>query len=1139
MKKKLDLWVQSHPELKKLIMQLKIVFLIIVTSVSSVLASPGYSQSTKVSLQLKNSKLEKVMDEIERQSGFYFIFNQKQIDVNRNMDIQVDDALIVDILPLLFNGTNVNYSVFDKNILLSVDPINNNLRITQSSTLPQQIVITGKVTNNKGESLPGVSVVLKGTIIGVITDIDGKYNIEVPDENGILVFSFIGHSLQEIAISGRTKIDVVLMEESIEVSGITVTALGIKRETKSLTYGTENVGVKQITEARDLNVINSLQGKVPGIAITTSGSGVGAASRVTLRGNRSISGDSQPLYIIDGVPVLGNPQDFNPDDFASITVLKGSNAAAIYGSDAQNGAIIFTSKKGQEGKIKISFNNTFMAQKAKVDDIFQNVYGQGANGIYQKGSGQSWGPKMEGQIVEQWTLDPSRAGETYPMGTQPNNVNDLFRTGFNLSNNFQVSYGSKKTQTFFSATATEANGILPNNSLQRTSAMVRIVNELSDKFSLDAKINYMIQKTDNPTPQSDNNFNPFQQIYTMPRNIRTQDAKIFEFKDPNGLIKQDYWSPTASTAENPYWVMNRNISNQNRGRLTGLASLTYKLTDALHFMLRGEYDRIDDSEESKDYNGTFVRAEKGRYTKTKSNNYLYNADFLLSFNKKLAVNWNLDIRAGGNYKKVDNESLSSNTGLAMLVPNFFTLSNTNNPVTSFDPGSPIVIQSLYAFGTLAWKNALFMDFTGRNDWSSTLPANSRSYFYPSVGLSAVLSDLIPSFPKLFSFAQIKASYAKVGSSPRPFMLSRTATFLSGGTNGFLSIGDILPNLYLRPEETKSFETGMDLRFLKGRLGLNVTYFKTNTMDQLFTVALPVGSGASSYFTNGGNIQNKGEEIKLTSTPIQSGNFKWDFDIYFSRIKNTVVTISDERPKVVVWSNYTSDYVIQQGLDYGDMFGRGFQRDDQGRVIVGSNGVPLLTSSRSFNVGTFTPDFKAGISSSFSYKNFSFSFVIDHTQGGTIVSYTKINLEYDGNAKETLQGRDGGLIFGDNIFSNYSAVLENGTPNNIPVNAEILWRAIANPSVPNIEVAAVDATNTRIREAVISYNLPESFLQKLKLSSLSNLSVSLVGRNLGFIYRKYPYLDPEMLIGTGAGLEGYSSFSPPTSRYFGMNLKVAF
>jgi TonB-linked SusC/RagA family outer membrane protein len=1121
-----------YRSLKKTLLTMRIAVILMILGILQARANDAYSQKTRLSLNFSETELVKVLDKIEDESEFFFLYNEKLLDTSRKVNITANDQLINVILDNLFAGTDVKYTIIDRKIILAP-------AFLTEVPQPQKFKVSGTITDSKGEAMSGVNVILKGTVIGVTTDIAGKYTINVPDGNGTLVFSFIGYTNQEIAINGSSTIDAKLSEEATALGEVVVTALGIKRETKSLTYSTENVGVKQMTEARDLNVINSLQGKVPGIVITTSGSGVGAPSRVTLRGNRSISGDSQPLYIIDGVPVLGNPEDFNPDDFASITVLKGSNAAAIYGSDAQNGAIIFTSKKGQEGKIKISLNNTFMVQKAKVDDIFQNVYGQGNNGIYQKGSGQSWGPKMEGQIVENWTLDPSRAGETYPMNPQPNNVNDLLQTGFNLSNNLQVSYGTKKTQTFFSATATEANGILPNNSLQRSNLLVRIVNELSDKLSLDAKINYMIQKTDNPTPQSDNNFNPFQQIYTMPRNIRTQDAENFEFKDPSGLIKQNYWSPTASTAENPYWVMNRNISNQNRGRLTGLASLTYKLTDALHFMLRGEYDRIDDSDESKDYNGTFVRAEEGRYTKTESNNYLFNTDFLLSFNKKLAVNWNLDLRAGGNYKKVDNESLSSNTGLAMLVPNFFTLSNTNYPFTSFDPGSPIVIQSLYAFGTLAWKNALFMDFTGRNDWSSTLPVNSRSYFYPSVGLSAVLSDLIPSFPKLFSFAQIKASYAKVGSSPRPFMLSRTASFLSGGPNGFLAIGDILPDLNLKPEETKSFETGMDLRFLKGRLGLDVTYFKTNTIDQLFTAALPVGSGASSYYTNGGNIQNKGEEIKLTSTPIQSGNFKWDFDIYFSRIKNTVVSISDERPKVVVWSNYTSDYVIQQGLDYGDMFGVGFKRDDQGRVIVGSNGVPLLTSDRSVNVGTFTPDFKAGISSSFSYKAFSFSFVIDHTQGGTIVDYTKINLDYDGLAKETLQGRDGGLIFGKNIFSNYSAVLEDGTPNNIPVNAETLWQTIANPSVPNIEMAAVSATNTRIREVVISYNLPESLLQKLKLYGLSNLSVSLVGRNLGFIYRKYPYLDPEMLIGTDAGLEGYSSFSPPTSRYFGMNLKVDF
>ena len=1118
-----------------MVMKLTIVLLLFFTFQVS---AGGYAQ--KITIVKKNVALSEVFKVIEQQTGFLFFYDKALIQKTERIDISLTKATIEEALSACLKDQQLTYTVVKNTIVIQAkSSFSSAIRPVTGFVVPGPplIDVHGQVKDENGNPLPNASITIKGTTKGVTTDSNGDFNIDVPDSRTVLIFTYTGYLSQEIQVGNQTIINISLVKADNSLNAVVITAMGIKRSVKSLTYSTQEVSPVTMTEARELNVINSLQGKVPGLVITTSGSGIGAPSRVKLRGNRSISGDSQPLYIVDGVPVIGSPQDFNSDDFASVNVLKGSNAAALYGSDAQNGAIIFTTKKGQKGQMKISLNNTYMVQKAHLDIDYQNEYGQGTNGVYYKGNGSSWGPKMEGQLVEHWTLDPSRAGETYPFSPQPNNVTDLFQTGYNLSNNLQIGIGGDRTQSFFSTTSTEAAGILPNNKLQRNSVLARITSNLSDKLSLDVKMNYSYQKTDNPTPQGSNNFNPFQQIYNIPRNILTDDAKSFEFTNPEGLNKQDYWSPVASTAENPYWVLYRNTSKEKRGRVTGLVSLSYELTRELQLMLRGAYDRIDNSIEQKDYNNTFVRAENGRYTITKSSNYLFNTDFLLTYKKKLTTDWNLDLNAGGNLKKIGNESLSSNTGLALLVPNFFTISNTNNPVTSFDPGSPVNIQSLYGFGTISWRNAVFVDITGRNDWSSTLPSNSRSYFYPSVGLSAILSDLIPSFPTLFSFAKVRASYAKVGSSPAPFMLNRTAVFSSGGTNGFLSIGDVLPNTNLKPEQTKSFETGMDLRFLKGRIGLDVTYFKTNTINQLFTVSLPVGSGASSFFTNGGNIQNKGVEIMLNTTPVQSSNFRWDFDVSFAKVKNTVISISDERPKVIIGSNsFIADYVIQQGLDFGDMFGRGLMKDDQGRVIVGSNGVPLITPSNSFNVGTFTPNWKGGISSSFSYKNFSFSFVIDHTQGGNVVSFTKATLEYEGATKGTLQGRDGGLIFGENIFKNYTAVLADGKPNDIPVNAETLWKTLSNPSLPVAELAVVDATNTRIREVVIGYNLPKSLLQKL---NVSGISVSLVGRNLGFLYRKYPYLDPEIFTSTNTALEGFSSFPPPSTSFWGMNLKVNF
>jgi TonB-linked SusC/RagA family outer membrane protein len=1098
----------------------------------------AYSQGAKLTLDLQDVKLSKVFNVIQRETDYQFLYNNEEVERAPAVSISVKDATVPQILALCFKNYPLSYRIVNKTVVvlrgLPMPP--RLVAPLQSTVAPFQV--RGKVTDAAGKPLVGVSVSVEGMQEGTTTDENGEFSLTLPDGNRTLLFSYIGYTKHEEQVKGRATVNVVMAPSVSSLRQLVVTALGIKQEKRSLSYITQDVNTESLTKARELNLVNSLEGKVAGLNISQTGSGVGAPSRVTLRGNRSINGDSQPLYVIDGVPVLGDPQYLDADNIASINVLKGANAAALYGSDAQNGAIIITTKKGQEGQIRVSLNNTFMFHQADLAIPFQNVYGQGINGTYQKGSGYSWGAKMQGQTVNSWTLDPSRSGETYAMTPQPDNVKDIFHTGFTLSNNLQASMGGKNTQAFFSATSTEATGILANNKLQRNNVMARVNSKLSGRFSLDVKLSYTRQKIDNPLRQSTNNFNPMQQIYDIPRNIRTQDAKKYEFPGPSGVMQQDFWAPGfSSTAENPYWVLNRNLYEEQIGRITGMASLTYQIADGLSLMVRSSYDRIDQTDQQKDYNGTLVRALYGRYYVTKGQNYEFNSDFLLSFEKSLSKDWSVDAHVGGNIKKqLLNESLSSNTGDALLVPNFFSLSNTNLPVTSYDPGAPINIQSLYAFGKLGWKDAVFLDLTGRNDWSSTLPASSRSYFYPSVGLSVVLSDLIPSFPKAFDLLKLRASYAKVGSSAPPFMLQRTAAFSAGGTNGFLSLSHTLPNKDLKPEETRSFESGFDVRLLKGRLGVNFTYFKTNTVNQLFTIALPVGSGASSFYTNGGNIQNKGEEVMLTLVPVQTKNITWTVGFNFSHLKNTVVSISDERPKVVIASNFASDYVIQQGLDFGDIFTIGFKRDSLGRVVVGSNGVPEIVNNKDVNVGSYTPDWTGGISSSFSFKNFNLSILIDHRQGGIVESFTRASLDYLGLTKGTLQGRDGGLIFGKNIFKNYTAVTEDGKPNNTPVDAQTLWSAVGNISLPVGEVYALDATNTRLRELIIGYTLPQSLVKALHLS---NVNVSLVGRNLFFISRATPGLDPDILSGTGTSSEGFSSYPPPTDRSFGVNLKIDF
>lgn len=1120
---------------KQTLLTMKLTVLLIIASLC--VNAEGLGQ--KITLSLKNASLEQIFNQVKQQTEFSFIWDEPTLKGAHPVDINVKNATIPEVMDYCLKGQYLSYQIVGKLIVIRHDQVVRQMENVVNAEQPP-VTVHGKVVNEKGEPLEGVSVTVKGTQTGTVTGTNGAYSFTVPDQKVILVFSYVGFAQQEVALSGRTTINVTLTVLADNMEQVVVTALGIKQSKRSLSYITQSVNAESLTQARDLNMMNSLQGKVAGLNISSSGSGVGAPARVTLRGNRSISGDSQPLYIIDGVPVMGYPQYLTADNIATMDVMKGANAAALYGSDAQNGAIIITTKKGQGSGVKVWLNSSVMAEQADLNIPFQNEYGQGNNGDYQKGSIYSWGAKMDGQTVGSWTLDPARAGETYAMTPQPNNITDLFRTGLTYSNNLQASIGGNNTQAFFSATSTEGKGILPNNKLLRNNALVRVTSELSKRLTLDVKLSYTMQNTDNPTRQSDNNFNPMQQIYNMARNIRTEDAVKFEYPNAQGLMQQDFWSPgTASTAENPYWVLKRNLIYSRLGQINGLVSLTYKINDQFSLMARTAYDRLDEKIEQKDYNSTFVRAVYGRYTVTKSDQYAFNSDFLLSYKNKFGKDWDLNANAGGNIKKIGNSSLSSNTGDALSVPNFFTLSNTVLPVTSYDPGASINIQSLYAFAKLGWRRAIFLDVTGRNDWSSTLPAASRSYFYPSVGLSAIVSDLIPNFPKAINYAQLRASWAQVGSSASAFMLQRNATFSAGGTNGFLLLSSVLPNANLKPEQTKSLETGIDIRFLEGRLGLDFTYYKTNTFNQLFTVALPVGSGASSFYTNGGNIQNKGIEIVLTTVPVQTGKFKWTFDVNFSRLRNKVISISDERPKVIVSgpaSQYFADYVVKQGERFGEMYTAGFLRDDKGNVIVGANGVPKVDTRREFNIGAYTPDWMGAISTSVSYKNLSLSAVIDRRQGGVVGSFTQANLVFMGLTEETLQGRDGGLVFGQNIFQQYAAVKEDGTPNDIPVNAETLWRVVGNPSVPVGEAFARDATNTRFREVILAYSFPTSLVRSLRLS---NIKLSVVGRNLFFISRATPGLDPDILAGTQTSAEGFSSYPPPTVRSFGVNLKIGF
>lgn len=1133
------------------IMHLKLAFFVVLTtSIQLFSAPPVKSQAideVKIKLELKNESLLKAFRLIEKQSDFHFMYRYDDVKDIGKLEVTSSTKTVEAFLEQLLANTSLGFKQVDNRILI----VNNqkahtedNTRISEnSSSQLMDIVVRGQVKDAKGETLPGVSIKVKGTEIGASTDIEGRYSLSVPD-NAVLVFTYIGYITKEVPVNNQGVINVSLDESSTSLSEVVVTALGIKREAKSLTYATQGVSTEELTETRTLNVVNALQGKVAGMSIETAGTGLGGTARVVLRGNRSISGGSGPLYVVDGVPMSTAIANFSPDNIESINVLKGPNAAALYGSAAQNGVIIIETKKGKEGQVQISVNETFQTGRPLLYFEPQNEYGQGVSGVYNATSEESWGPKMTGQMVNHWSAAPGKAGTQYAFSPQPNNYKDIFRNSTYLTHNVNATVGSANTQTAFSYTREDAKGLMETNELRRDNATVRVTSKLRKWLSLDTKLNYIRNEIDNQNGTGDNAANnPYMNIYRLPRNIQIEDLRQFEYTDASGANKQHFWNPGSTIGRNPFWIMNRVVNYATTDRIIALGSLTIDITDKLKLMGRSSFDGGSSTSERKAWIDSYGGGQDnfGSYSASISGpGQVWNHDAILSFNDNITTNLNVSALAGGTLRKYDGSgSISASTQQGLIIPNFFSFGNTALTQGSFNPSTQEELQSLYFSANFGWKNFLYVDVTGRNDWSSTLPANSRSYFYPSLGISTILTDMIPGLPDVISYAKLRASYAKVGSSANPYQLSRSASFTgTGGNYGFITLGSTLPNPDLKPETTEGYEIGLDTRLFNNRLGLDITAYKTNTFDQLFTITLPSGSGAASFFTNGGDVQNTGIELVLSATPVQNDNgLTWDISSNFAKNKNWVNKISDDRPRIIVGGDsYMSDFVVAQGQEFGNIYTRGWARDAQGRVIVGANGLPTLTPGRSVLAANFNPDWMGAITNNFSYKNFDFGFLIEHRQGGSMVSITDGLLYGEGITKETLAGRDGGLVFGENLFPNETGVLANGSPNTTAVSSQAFWRIIGGRNAPIGEAFITSATNTRVREATLGFTFPKSMLSKVGF--ISGVKLSLVGRNLFFLNKNGNW-DPEILSGAGTASAGFQTYVQPTERTFGLNLKVDF
>lgn len=985
--------------------------------------------------------------------------------------------------------------------------------------------IKGLVKDNANQGVPSATVKVKNDKSQIVTDSEGKFSLSVPAGNIVLQISSIGFEMKEVAVSGTESFVTVSLVNSTSALGeVVVTALGVTKTKRSLNYATQTVDTRDLTKARETNVANSLSGKVAGLDVVRSSQGVGSNVRIVLRGDRSFTNSSEALIIIDGIP--GDMSSLNSDDIASMNVLKGSSAAALYGSDAANGVIIIATKKGVAGRAPaISINSSVQADRAVNLREFQNEYAQGADGNYLSNAEVVWGPKITGQTVANWSIDPADA-KTVQLKGHPDNFLNFYSTGTTFTNGFSVSGGGEKIQSFFSYNNIYGQGIVDNNKFLRHNFNFRVGGNLTEKLSFDTKITYFDENQDNFVRAGESFDNVNRQILRLPTNIDVEYIKNhYQFYNSNRQLTQNYWRPGSNGGENPYWVKYNCTNNSSSGNVKGLASLTYKFNPNLSLLVRTGLNKYQASSQDRKFRNTYVIAEEGSYGLANSSYIETNTDFLLSYLGNFG-DFKVSANGGGNLKNRSTNSLSSNAS-ALVNENVFTLNNAaSGKLSSNETNTAYKKNSLYASGDVAFKKYLVLSLTGRNDWSSALPESNRSYFFGSTGLTAIISDMVK-LPEVFSLLKVRGSVAQTGIDAGPY---QTKEYYSITAGGGISKSQTKPVDTLKAEITTSQEYGIDMSFLNNRISAEFTYYKTNSKNQLVNVQTPPASGYSSKFINAGNVENKGIEITLNVTPVKTNDFTWLFYVNYAKNQNKVISISPNSPELILGTDGFMNYTkIVEGKPFGEMYSRGFVRDASNRVVVLPSGIPQITSAQNVYVGNSRPDWIGGFGNRFTYKDFSLSFLISARMGGKITSYTDANIIGDGMSAKTLAGREGFVVDG---------VLADGSKNTVSVTAEKYWMAVGGRNTPAGEAFTYSASNIRLRELVFSYAIPQKIISKTRIN-FKGATVSFTGRNLFFIRNDAKGFDPELVLSTSPGLIGTESFCLPFTRSFGLNLNLNF
>lgn len=1098
------------------------------------------AQNQKVTITSDQKTLAAAFDAIEKQTKMNIAYNEASINVKQAINVNIANAPLSEAMSTVLKGTNTSYKIQGKQIIIVAD-------LQQS---PKR-KYTGKVLDNENEPIIGASITVKGnSSIGTATDIDGNFSIDVPSGSTLLV-SYLGYQSKDVTVGNTTSLNIKMEPAAKELSSVVVTALGIKREEKALSYNAQQVKSDDLLKNKDANFINALSGKVAGVTINSSSSGVGGASKVVMRGQKGIAQSSNALYVIDGLPMFNQGgsggtefdskgvseaiADINPEDIESMTVLTGAAAAALYGSNAANGAIVITTKKGKAGVTSLTVSQSTEFRNVLVSPKFQNRYGTGMNGVMSQSTNRSWGS----------LLNPSNY-----VGYNPKK--DYLKTGVVATESVTFSTGTDKNQTFASAAAINSVGIIPNNAYDRYNFSFRNTSSfLNDKLTLDVGANYINQYDRNMINQGEYG-NPLVSAYLYPRGDNWDAIQDYERWNSSRKIYSQYWPSHLEdgTMQNPYWINYRNLKESKKDRYMYNASVSYDIYKWLNVAGRIRIDNSNTKFTEKLYatsNLTLLeskegeRNDKGLYGYEIYNDKQLYGDILVNINNlkladRLFLQANLGISMSNMSQGVDGirGPLKPDSDESLTIPNVFMTYQIDHANAKYKYGGyDEKMRSIFSSFELGYKSAYYLTLTARNDWASQLQgpfSNQKSFFYPSVGTSFVLSEIFP-MPKQLDFAKLRGSFASVG-IPFPRFIANQYYPWSDKTNSYDS-QSVYPMSNLKPEKTNSWEVGLNLRFLKN-FNLDMSWYYAKTFNQTIDTQISASSGYKTWYAQTGSVRNTGIELML-GYDNTFGNLYWSSTYTLSSNSNKILElvrnykhpISGEiinKSELNMGGLNNAVFILKEGGSLGDMYSLSdFKRDANGDIFVDQDNniqvVNLVNEGKApIKVGSIFPKANMAWNNSFAWKNINLSFLVSARLGGIVYSATQATLDQYGVSEASASARDNGGVF-----------INDG--NNF-VDAQMWYTSVGNnKGIP--QMYTYSATNVRLQELSLGYTF-----SKKQLWGVGEATVSLVGRNLFMIYNKAPF-DPESVATTSNYYEGIDNYMLPSTRNLGFNVRLKF